>query len=126
MAADSGAMVPASASAQQVAQQERQSLDDLKGKYEKLSDAFAQSANVWGRYGVAGGSLVFGGGIAIVGLTATIITLKGWTPSDLIACMAVAVLLILIGTATQLINTGMKDRRFKVEVELYAKYQEGV
>lgn len=104
-----------------------QSLTDLKGGFDKLNDfAFGKSAGVWGRYGVAGGSLVFGGAVAILALTATTIALKGWTPEDLITCMGFAVLLIIIGTATQLIDTSMKDRRFEAQVELYGKYEEAV
>ena len=108
-------------------QRYEQSLTDLKTAYNQLSDfAVGKSAGVWSRYGVAGGSLVFGGAVAIVALTATMIALSGWTPEDLITCMAVAVLLIIIGTATQLINESMKDRRFKAQVDLYGKYEQAV
>lgn len=102
-------------------------LKDLRTRFDKLSNsALDQSAGIWRRYGVAGGSLVFGGAVAILALTATMIAWSGWKPEDLITCMGFAVLLILIGTVTQLIDTNLKDRRFDAQVRLYGQYQEGV
>jgi hypothetical protein len=104
-----------------------QALTDLKTAFDQLRNfAFEKPAGVWGRYGVAGGSLVSGGSVAIVALTAPMITLSGWTAEDLIACMSSAVLLIVIGTATQLVNANMKDRRFEAQVGLYGKYEQAV
>ena len=90
------------------------------------SAAIKLSGGIWTRYGTSGGSLVFGGAVAIVALTATMTALSGWTPEDLITCMGFAVLLIIIGTVAQLVNAHINSRTFEVQARLHEKHEETV
>lgn len=100
---------------------------DLTTGYDGIGNAaLTISGNVWVRYGASGGSLVFGGAVAIVGVVATAIRVSGWTATDLIACLSFAALLIVIGTASALMGRQLQIHTFSAQVTAYGLYKDGV
>jgi hypothetical protein len=103
------------------------SMNVLKAGYEQIgSSALSISGSTWERYGFSGGSLVIGGAVAIIAVVVTIIAQKGWTATDLIACLSFSTVLIIIGTAAALIENRTKQLSFKVQVTAYDHYKDGV
>jgi hypothetical protein len=105
----------------------RSALGDLATGYNGIGNAaLTISGNVWVRYGASGGSLVFGGAVAIVGVVATAVRVSGWTATDLIACLSFAALLIVIGTTSALAGRQIQIRSFNAQVTAYQLYKDGV
>jgi hypothetical protein len=91
-----------------------------------FDSAVSKSANIWGRYGTSGGSLVLGGAIAILGVVATVLSVPKWNVDDLAGFLSFASLLIVLGTGASLLFRSMDERRQQERVQLYGLVKEAI